>query len=88
MRLSALSSLHLLSAISLSYGSTLELGDANPNSQTRLRKDQELQRRRLKVPAAESAGYNVFRQRAVPFAEPSDDSSKSSPSSSDLKLHS
>jgi hypothetical protein len=88
MHLSILSSLHLFGAIRLSYGSTLELSDANSNSQTRFRKDQELQRRRLSVPAAESAGYNVFRQEVVPFAEPSDDSSKSSSSSSDLKLHS
>ena len=47
------------------------------HSQLEMKKDLKLQRRRLRIPADESIGYNVFRQKAIPFAEPSDDSSKS-----------
>jgi hypothetical protein len=45
-----------------------EKGDGDLRSQSR--------RRRLIIPAAESAGYLVFQQEAIPFAEPSNDSSK------------
>jgi hypothetical protein len=45
----------------------------NQRSQLELRQRGNLGRRRLTIPGAESAGFSVFLQKAIPFAVPSND---------------